>query len=933
MTTTTEAAAAPEAEASQPHLVLVDGSGYIFRAYHALPPVTRPDGTQVNAVFGFSQMLERFLREHTATHLAVVFDHARKTFRSEIFPEYKAHRPPPDPELVPQFALIREATAAFGVSCVEQPGFEADDLIAAYAREFTEKTGGRVTIVSSDKDLMQLIRPGVVMLEPIKRTEIGEAQVLEKFGVPPTKVVEVQALAGDSTDNVPGVPGIGVKTAAQLITEYGDLETLLERAGEIKQPKRREALLENAEKARISRRLVLLDENTPLPEPVEALKAKPPEPARLRAFLEENNFRSILARTGLGNAAEGKQDFRIVAPARPAVVDPAAAPFGPYATIQDLDALNAVIREARETGILAVDTETDSLDALNANLVGICLATAPGRACYVPLRHRGRDMLEPVPPQIPLEDAVAALRPVMEDPAVLKLLLNAKYDLEVLARPENGALAVTPFDDVMLISYAMDAGRHGHGMDELALEHLGHTCTTYNEVTGTGRARIPFAEVPLDRATHYGAEDADVTLRLWRLLKPRLLPEKSLALYEKVERRMVPVLMAMEQEGIRVDREELERIGQDFTERLVVIEARIHELAGRPFSVGSPKQLGEILFDEMGLKGGRKGKTGAYSTDAQVLEDLAAQGHALPRAVLEWRQIAKLKTTYVDGLIAQIATDGRVHTDFSMAITSTGRLSSTEPNLQNIPIRTEEGARLRRAFVAEPGHLLLAADYSQIELRLLAHLAEVPSLMEAFGRGEDIHARTAADIFGLPLEAVDREARRRAKTLNFGIIYGMSAFGLAARLGIPTGEAKGVIDAYFARYPGILAAMERIKDEARTNKFVCSPFGRRLWIRNIDDRNPAFRAGAERQAINAPFQGGAAEVIKRAMVRVPRALADAGLRGRMLLQVHDELVLEVPEEEAEATGTLLRGVMEGVATLRVPLLVEIGTGRNWAEAH
>ncbi|WP_207538020.1 DNA polymerase I [Sabulicella rubraurantiaca] len=933
MTTTTEAAAAPEAEAAQPHLILVDGSGYIFRAYHALPPVTRPDGTQVNAVFGFSQMLERFLREHTATHLAVVFDHARKTFRAEIFPEYKAHRPPPDPELVPQFALIREATAAFGVSCVEQPGFEADDLIAAYAREFTEKTGGRVTIVSSDKDLMQLIRPGVVMLEPIKRTEIGEAQVLEKFGVPPAKVVEVQALAGDSTDNVPGVPGIGVKTAAQLITEYGDLETLLARAGEIKQPKRRETLLANLEQARISRRLVQLDENAPLPEPVEALKAKPPEPARLRAFLEENNFRSILARTGLGNAAEGKQDFRTAAPAKPVVVDPAAAPFGPYTTIQDLDALNTVIREAREAGILAVDTETDSLDALNANLVGICLATAPGRACYVPLRHRGRDMLEPVPPQIPLEDAVTALRPVLEDPTVLKLLLNAKYDLEVLARPENGGLRVTPFDDVMLISYALDAGRHGHGMDELALEHLGHTCVTFNEVTGTGRARIPFAEVPLDRATHYGAEDADVTLRLWRMLKPRLLPEKSLALYERIERRMVPVLMAMEQDGIRVDREELERIGQDFSERLVVIEARIHELAGRPFSVGSPKQLGEILFDEMGLKGGRKGKTGAYSTDAQVLEDLAAQGHALPRAVLEWRQIAKLKSTYVDGLTAQIAADGRVHTDFSMAITSTGRLSSTEPNLQNIPIRTEEGARLRRAFVAEPGHLLLAADYSQIELRLLAHLAEVPSLMEAFQRGEDIHARTAADIFGLPLDAVDREARRRAKTLNFGIIYGMSAFGLAARLGIPTGEAKGVIDAYFARYPGILAAMERIKDEARTNKFVCSPFGRRLWIRNIDDKNPAFRAGAERQAINAPFQGGAAEVIKRAMVRVPRALADAGLRGRMLLQVHDELVLEVPEAEAEATGALLREVMEGVASLRVPLLVEIGTGRNWAEAH
>ena len=927
MTTITEPAA------DQPHLVLVDGSGYIFRAYHALPPVTRPDGTQVNAVFGFSQMLERFLREHTASHLAVVFDAARKTFRSDIYPAYKAHRPEPDPELVPQFALIREATEAFGVAQVEQPGFEADDLIAAYARAFTEQ-GGRVTIVSSDKDLMQLIRPGVVMQDPIKRAEIGEAQVIEKFGVPPALVAQVQALAGDATDNVPGVPGIGVKTAAALLAEYGDLESLLARAAEIKQPKRRETLLANIENARISLRLVTLDDQAPLPQPIAALATRAPEPARLRAFLEENNFRSILGRTGLGAAAEGRQDFRKpAAPAAPAM-DVAAMPFGPYGALQELEALERFLLRARETGVLALDTETDSLDALRARVIGICLAVAPGEAAYVPLRHAGADMLAEAPRQIPYDDAVAALRPVLEDPSVLKLLLNAKYDLEVLAQPQNGALRVAPFDDVMLVSYALDAGRNGHGMDELAQLHLGHTCLTFNEVTGTGRARIPFAQVPLERAVAYAAEDADVTLRLWRTLRPRLLPEKALALYEQVERRMVPVLMGMEQAGIRLDRAELERIGADFAGRLVVLEARCHELAGRPFAIGSPKQLGEILFEEMGLKGGRKSKaTGAYSTDAAVLEDLAAQGHALPRAVLEWRQLAKLKSTYVEGLTAQIAADGRVHTDFSMAITSTGRLSSTEPNLQNIPIRTEEGARLRRAFIAEEGHVLMAADYSQIELRLLAHMAEVPALIEAFHAGQDIHARTAADIFGLPLEAVDKEARRRAKTLNFGIIYGMSAFGLAGRLGIPTGEAKGVIDAYFARYPGILAAMERIKEEARANKYVLSPFGRRLWIRNIDDKNPAFRAGAERQAINAPFQGGAAEVIKRAMVRVPRALAEAGLSARLLLQVHDELVLEVPEAEVEATAALLKGVMEGVAQLRVPLLVEVGSGRNWAEAH
>ena len=927
MTTTTDT----------PHLVLVDGSGYIFRAYHALPPVTRPDGTQVNAVFGFSQMLERFLREHTASHLAVVFDAARKTFRSDIYPAYKAHRPEPDPELAPQFALIREATEAFGVAQVEQPGFEADDLIAAYARAFTE-AGGRVTIVSSDKDLMQLIRPGVVMQDPIKRAEIGEAQVMEKFGVAPAMVAQVQALAGDATDNVPGVPGIGVKTAAALLAEYGDLESLLARAGEIKQPKRRETLLANIENARISLKLVTLDEDAPLPQPIEALATRAPDPVRLRAFLEENNFRSLLGRTGLGDAAAGKQDFRRATPVAAAPVeaptDLAALPFGPYRAIQDLDALNQLLLRAREAGVLAVDTETDSLDALNARVIGLCLAVAPNDAAYVPLRHAGADMLSEAPRQIPYEDAAAALRPVLEDPTVLKLLLNAKYDLEVLAQAQNGALRVAPFDDVMLISYSLDAGRNGHGMDELALHHLGHTCLSYNEVTGTGRARIPFAQVPLERAVAYAAEDADVTLRLWRMLKPRLLPEKALATYEQVERRMVPVLMAMEQAGIKLDRAELERIGTDFSERLVVLEARTHELAGRPFSIGSPKQLGEILFGEMGLKGGKKSKaTGAYSTDAAVLEDLAAQGHALPRAVLEWRQLAKLKSTYVEGLTAQIAADGRVHTDFSMAITSTGRLSSTEPNLQNIPIRTEEGARLRRAFIAEDGHVLMAADYSQIELRLLAHLAEVPSLVEAFQAGQDIHARTAADIFGIPLEGVDKEARRRAKTLNFGIIYGMSAFGLAGRLGIPTGEAKGVIDAYFARYPGILAAMERIKEEARANGYVLSPFGRRLWIRNIGDKNPAFRAGAERQAINAPFQGGAAEVIKRAMIRVPRALREAGLSARLLLQVHDELVLEVPEGEVEATGALLKGVMEGVASLRVPLLVEIGHGRTWAQAH
>ena len=924
MTATTEGA--PGAD---PHLILIDGSGYIFRAFHALPPMTRPDGTPVNAVFGFAQILERFLSQNVSTHIAVVFDTARTTFRNEIFPAYKAHRPEPPEELVPQFALIREATEAFGVAKVELPGFEADDLIAAYAKAF-EAQGGRVTIVSSDKDLMQLIRERVIMLDPIKQKPIREPEVLEKFGVAPNKVAEVQALAGDATDNVPGVPGIGVKTAATLLAEYGDLETLLARAGEIKQPKRRELLQTHAEMARISLRLVSLDDNAPLPCPIEDLRAKAPEPARLGAFLAENNFRSLAARLGLGDGGAPQRARPVESTAAP---EPNTAGFGPYDCVTEAEALQRWVALAREAGVVALDTETDSLDALAARLVGVCLAVAPGRACYIPLRHAGADMLTETPTQIPFEEAMAALRPLLEDPAVLKVLHNAKYDLEVLAQAQNGGISVSPVDDTMLISCALEAGAHGHGMDELSQLHLGHKPISFDEVTGTGKARISFAHVPLDRATAYAAEDADVTLRLWHHLRPRLRPERALALYEQVERRMIPVLAGMEQAGVRVDGAELARIGQDFAERLVVLEAECHRLAGRAFNVGSPKQLGEILFDEMGLKGGKKGKTGAYSTDAAVLEDLAAQGAELPRVVLEWRQLAKLKSTYVEGLAAQIAGDGRVHTDYAMAVTSTGRLSSTEPNLQNIPIRTEEGMRIRRAFVAEPGHVLMSADYSQIELRLLAHLAEVPTLREAFAKGEDIHSRTAAEIFHLDPAHVDKEARRRAKTINFGIIYGMSAFGLGARLGIPAGEARGIIDAYFAQYPGIRAEMERLKEEARMHGYVLSPFGRRLWIQNIKAKDAMLRAGAERQAINAPFQGGAAEIIKRAMVRVPMALREAGLKSRMLLQVHDELVLEVPEAEIEAAGAILRRVMEGVAELRVPLLVEVGHGASWAEAH
>ena len=936
--------ALPETKPGEKHLILVDGSGYIFRAFHALPPMTNPAGVPVNAVFGFTQMLSQFLLKHAASHIAVVFDTARVTFRNEFYPDYKAHRPEPPEELIPQFALIREATDALGIARIEQDGFEADDMIAAYAKAFVAE-GGHVTIVSSDKDLMQLVRERVQLLDPIKQKPIRAAEVMERFGVPPEKVVEVQALAGDPTDNVPGVPGIGVKTAAQLITEYGDLENLLANAAKIKQPKRRESLIEHAEKARVSKRLVTLDENAPLTCAIETLVARPAD-GGLEQFLRTHGFRSILARMGFSDGAQAEHARRTIAMAEAQRHDTPsagpttdmAAPFSGYETVTTLDALARWIAEAQSAGAIGFDTETDSLDARHANLVGLSLATAPGRACYIPLRHgetsgTGDMLAAPKPEQIAPDAAMAALKPLLEDPGVMKVFQHAKYDLAVLARPENGGIAVSPVDDTMMMSYAMEAGRHGHGMDELSVLHLGHKPISYDEVTGTGRARVPFGAVPLDKATAYAAEDADVTLRLWTLLKPRLREEEALATYEQSERRMIGVLQAMEAAGVKVDGGELARIGEDFSTRLVVLERDIHALAGKAFNVGSPKQLGEILFDEMKLTGGKKGKTGAYSTDASVLEDLANQGVDLARRVLDWRQLAKLKSTYVDGLSAQIETDGRVHTSYQMAIASTGRLSSTDPNLQNIPIRSEEGMRIRRAFVAEPGCVLMSADYSQIELRLLAHLAEVPTLREAFERGEDIHSRTASEIWHLPLASVDKEARRRAKTINFGIIYGMSAFGLAARLGIPPGEGRTIIEAYFAQYPGIRQEMERLKEEARTHEYVRTPFSRKLWLPDIKSRDPMRRAGAERAAINAPFQGGAAEIIKRAMVRLPRALTDAGLKARMLLQVHDELVFEVPEAEIEQTAAIVTRIMEGVATLRVPLKVEVGTGRNWAEAH
>ncbi|MBF0374863.1 MAG: DNA polymerase I [Alphaproteobacteria bacterium] len=916
---------------SQPrHVYLVDGSGFIFRAFHALPPMTRGDGTPINAVYGFTTMMLKLLHETDADHVAVIFDAARKTFRQDIYPEYKAHRDETPPELIPQFPLIRDATHALNVPCVEQNGFEADDLIATYAREAVRQ-GARVTIVSSDKDLMQLVNGSIEMLDPIKNKAIRADEVREKFGVGPDRVVDVQALAGDASDNVPGVPGIGVKTAAQLILEYGDLDTLLARAAEIRQPKRRETLLANAEMARLSRRLVLLDENVPVEQPLSDFALRPPDPEKLLAFLHEQGFKTIAQRVEqrLGVVTE------IAVPGRPPV--PLSVT---YELVTTEAALDDWIAKARLAGLVAVDTETTSLSALTCDLVGVSMSIEPGHACYIPLRHTaqaaqgslalgGADAAAEAPALIPHDLAIAKLKPLLEDPAVLKIGHNIKYDLQVLS---VCGIHVGPLDDTMMISYVLEGGAHGHGLDELCKMHLDHDTIKFGDVCGTGKAQVTFDKVPLDRALDYAAEDADMTLRLHRWLKPRLVPEHVVNVYERLERPLLPILAEMERLGIRVDTAVLHELSVDFGRRMAILEDEIQVLAGRSFNVGSPKQLGEVLFEDMSLPGGKKGRTGAWGTGADVLEALAAQGHELPRRVMDWRQLAKLKSTYADSLLAQNR-QGRVHTTFAQAATSTGRLSSSDPNLQNIPIRTEEGRKIRRAFIADPGWRLLSADYSQIELRLVAHVAGIEGLKQAFRDGADIHAITASQVFGVPVEGMDPQIRRKAKAINFGIIYGISPFGLAQQLSIPQGEAKAYIDAYFARYPEIRDYMNATRELARKQGFVTTPFGRKVFTPGIADKNPAMRSFAERAAINAPIQGGAADIIKRAMIRLPAALADAGLAARMLLQVHDELVFEVPEDQTEPTRAIVRAVMEGAASLDVPLVVDTGIAANWAEAH
>ena len=946
-------------EVSSPEqLVLIDGSGYIFRAFHALPMMVSPEGVPVNAVFGFTKMLMKLMDDLQPSHVLVIFDAGRVTFRNDIFPEYKQNRTDLPEELVPQFSLVRDATEAMSLPVTELPGFEADDLIASYAK-MAHESGTECLIVSSDKDLMQLVRPGVTMLDPMKQRHISDAEVVEKFGVPPNRVVDVQSLAGDSTDNVPGVPGIGIKTAAELINQFGDLDTLLAGAETIKQPKRRENLMNFAEQARISRELVRLKDDVPLDNNISSLIRPHRDIDRLSAFLSQQGFNSLLASIGAqttalkkASPASGETDSALpISTILPPYVE---APS--YELVTTTDALSRWIDEARSQGFIAIDTETTNLNASSASLVGVALATAPGKACYIPLRHvapasegvaqAGLDFAGDaevaetvVLDQIDEAEALALLRDLCADPSILKIGHNLKYDAHVLSLEQNGGLSLSPVDDTMCLSYVLDAGRtERHGLDYLALSLLDIQTIKYQDVCGKGAKQISFAEVAPEAACAYASEDADITLRLWTMLKPRLAREGMSSVYERLERPLIPILAHMEAAGIKVNTQLLHDLSQDFAGRIKVLEDEIHQLAGAAFNIASPKQLGEILFEKLGYEGGKKSKTGAFSTGAEILEDMAANGIEIAKKVLDYRQLAKLKSTYTDALMASVnKRTGRVHTSFSMVGASTGRLSSSDPNLQNIPIRTQEGRQIRGAFIARPGYKLISADYSQIELRLVAHVAQEQTMLEAFRNGVDIHAQTASEVFGVPLDQMDAETRRRSKAINFGIVYGISGFGLARQLSIPQSEARDYIATYLDRFPGIRTYMNDAREFAREHLYVETLFGRRIHIEQIGASNQAMRGFSERQAINAPIQGSAADIIKRAMVCLPEELSAQGLAADMLLQVHDELIFEVPEEQAEQSVQLIKSVMENAALpivqLSVPLVVDAGIADSWSEAH
>jgi DNA polymerase-1 len=933
---------------ASPHLYLVDGSSYIFRAYHRLPPLTNRHGQPAGAVYGYTTMLwklaDGLAKADGPTHMAVILDASEQTFRNELYDQYKAHRPPPPEDLVPQFPLIRTATRAFSIPCIEEAGLEADDIIACYVMA-AKAAGWKVTIVSSDKDLMQLVEDGQVdMLDTMNDRRIDSAYVREKFGVGPTELGDVLALMGDKVDNVPGVPGIGPKTASQLIADFGSLEAVLAGTDSITKPKLKQSLIEHADAARLSRKLVELVCDAKLPQPLEelALKNIPPEP--LKEFLEEQGFKALLNRlTGAGGPTSGRSSsgggINLAAAAiaaTPAAPEPETITVdrSKYETVTDVETLDRWIAEATALGVVAIDTETDCIDCIIARLAGVSLATAPNRACYIPVGHSGADLYSDAPNQLPMPLVLEKLKPLLEDPAVLKIGHNFKYDWVMF---DKAGIETAPVDDTMVMSFDLDAGRGlgGHGLDELAKQYFDHECITFKQLCGTGKSQITFDKVPLDAATEYAAEDADITLRLWRRLKPRLAEDNVTRVYERVDRPLVPVISRMERRGIKVDREYLAKLSHDFAEEIVSLEERIYESACGPFTIGSPQQLGEVLYGRLGLNGGRKGKSGQYSTDVNELERLAGEGVECARLVLDWRQLSKLKSTYTDALQAQINPEtGRVHTSFSLAGAQTGRLASNDPNLQNIPIRTEIGRKIRDAFVAEPGNVLMSADYSQIELRLAAHMADVPQLKEAFREGADIHSLTAEELFG----SADRDNRNKAKTVNFAILYGISSWGLAGRLGISKDEGKFIIDRYFERFPGIRLYIEQTLQFVRENGFSRTLFGRKTHFPNIRAGNPSIRGGAERAAINAPIQGTSADLIKRAMARMDDALGAADLEGvKMLLQVHDELVFEVPEGREEETAAVVREVMSSAAEpalkLDVPLDVEVGWGEHWGAAH
>ncbi|OYY63851.1 DNA polymerase I [Sphingomonas sp. 28-62-11] len=916
-----------------PHLYLVDGSGYIFRAYHRLPPLTNIRGEPVGAVYGYTTMLWKLADElHKAdgpTHMAVILDKGSHTFRNDLYDKYKAQRPPAPEDLIPQFPMIRDATRAFSLPCIEEAGLEADDIIASYAKAALAQ-GWSVTIVSSDKDLMQLIEPGLDMYDTMNNRRLGAEHVFEKFGVGPDRLGDVLALMGDSVDNVPGVPGVGPKTAAKLILEHGDLEAVLAAAPTMKPGKLRDNLIEHAEMARLSRVLVTLKDDAALPDPLDSLALQGIPAAPLQAFLEHHGFKSLLAKLA------AVADTPVATPKAVAQDEDPPCNHDDYESVVDDAVLDRWIADARHQGWVAVDTETTGIDATQAELVGISLALHPNHACYIPVAHGGTDMFAEKPVQLDKAVVIDKLKPLLEDPAVLKIGHNLKYDMIILGRL---GIDVAPFDDTILMSFDLDAGLHGHGMDELAQLHLSHSCIAFKDVVGTGKSQRGFAEIDLKSATRYAAEDADVTLRLWRRFKPRLTAEGSTRVYEMVDRPLAPVIAQMERHGIKVDRDRLAQLSAEFAAQMATLETEIHGLAGGPFTIGSPKQLGDVLFDRMGIKGGRKGKSGVYSTDVTELEKIAADkaspGAVIAARVLDWRQLSKLKSTYTDALQAQINPQtGRVHTSYSLTGAQTGRLSSTDPNLQNIPIRTEIGRQIRDAFVAEPGNVLLAADYSQIELRLAAHMADVPALKQAFADGADIHSLTAQELFG----EVNRDTRGRAKTINFAILYGISRWGLAGRLDVTPDEAQAMIDRYFERFPGINNYIATTIEEVRERGYTTTLFGRKCHFSRIKSSVQHERQGAERAAINAPIQGTSADIIKRAMVRMEPALIEAGLPNvRMLLQVHDELVFELPEGDVAAAKPVIERVMATAAapavTLSVPLGVEIGTGKSWGAAH